>query len=174
MRSSVNWQKLAEKRQILPSLDEVSGERNDALHQKEETWRENERIAKQLAEFLRLNENAVKQKDARLLEALSELEFERQARKSAEAEKTDLEMAFNHTRVFVNKVICQLGEACREKTNIAKQLDEVRKEGDYLAFDVESLLISVFAGRQASSQVQVRSSGSKFIEVCQMTSSCKF
>jgi len=131
-----------EKANIAKQLDEVSRERNDALHQNEEIWQENKRIAKQLAEVLRLNENAVKQKDARLLEALSELEFERQARKSAEAEKTYLEMALNQTRVFANKeleknhalkrqrdeAICQ---ACRGKTIIANQLDAaLRLEDD--------------------------------------------
>ena len=57
-------------------MDEVSRERNDALNQNEETWKENRRVAIQLAEVLRLNEIAVRQKDARILEALSELEFE--------------------------------------------------------------------------------------------------
>lgn len=84
-------------------MDEVSRERNDALHQNEETWEENKGFDKKLAEVLRLNENAVKQKDARLLKALSELEFERKARKSVEANKTYLNMAFNQTRAFAQK-----------------------------------------------------------------------
>ena len=66
-----------EKEKIAKQLDEVSRKRNDALNQNEETWKENRRVAIQLAEVLRLNEIAVRQKDARLLEALSELEFEK-------------------------------------------------------------------------------------------------
>ena len=92
-----------EKENIAKQLDEVSRESNDVLHKNEETWEENKGIAKQLAEVLRLNENAVKQKDARLLEALSELEFERKARKSAEAKKTYLKITLNKMRVFSHK-----------------------------------------------------------------------
>lgn len=94
-------------------MDKVSRERNDVLHQNEEAWEENNGISKQLAEVLRLNENAVKQKDARLLEALSELEFERKARKSAEAKEKIFE-----DRIKPNEGICPRGtwkESCTKE-----------------------------------------------------------
>jgi len=115
---------LQRERNIAKQLDEVSRERNDALHQNEETWEENKGIAKQLAEVLRLNENAVKQKDARLLEALSELEFERKARKSAEAKKTYLTIALNQTRVFAHK---ELGKhhALKRQRDVPGSIDSL-------------------------------------------------
>jgi len=148
------WEEVCrEYTNIAKRLDEAYAERNDALHQKAEAWREKEKIAKQLAEVLRLNEAAVKQATI-LKEAMSELDFERQARKSAEAAKTDLETAFNHMWVSLNKehrnnhelkrqrdeALCQKEEACREKTVIVKELDEtlrlvkiaVEQRGEFL------------------------------------------
>jgi len=148
------WEEVCrEYRNIAKRLDEAYAERNDALHQKAEAWREKEKIAKQLAEVLRLNEAAAKQATI-LKEAMSELDFERQARKSAEAAKTDLETAFNHMWVSLNKehrnnhelkrqrdeALCQKEEACREKTVIVKELDEtlrlvkiaVEQRGEFL------------------------------------------
>jgi hypothetical protein len=63
-----------------------------------------------------------------------ELEAERQARKAVETEKAGLETTLNHMKVILNRelnksdelkrkrdeVLCQLAEACGEKTNIAK------------------------------------------------------
>ena len=135
----LQWEEVCrENTNISKRLNEAYAERNDALHQKAEAWREKEKIAKQLAEVLRLNEAAVKQKDTILKEAMLELQFESQARKSAQAAKNDLETAFNHMQVSLNKehkmnhelkrqrdeALCLKEEACRKQTVIAKELDE--------------------------------------------------
>ncbi|GLJ48973.1 hypothetical protein SUGI_1033240 [Cryptomeria japonica] len=65
--------------------DEFRRQRDNALHRKDQVHREEQNIAKQLAEALRLKEDAVMQKDVSILE----LESERKARIDAESARDE-------------------------------------------------------------------------------------
>ncbi|KAH9323300.1 hypothetical protein KI387_017939 [Taxus chinensis] len=108
--------------------DEFERQRNEAMHQRDEARREKEIITIQLAEAMRLKENAVEQRAVSILE----LTFEREARKAAETAKENMEDLLNHFRRLVynlhgDHALCQMEEAYREKEKIAKQLDEALK-----------------------------------------------
>jgi hypothetical protein len=153
-----------DKTNIAKRLDEASAERNNALHQKSKALIKKGKIAKRLAEVLRSNEVAVKQKDTILKEAMSEIEFERQARKTAEAAKTDLETAFNHVMVSLNTELKNIHELKRQRDE-AEQLDEaLRLEENAVGQRDKSLRQQKGPGAQKNiiSYVKVMSSGLVF------------
>ena len=95
--------------------DEFVRQRNDKLHQNAEAWRLETKIVEQLNEALVLIEDAIKRKNASLKEAISVLEFERQARKVVETTKEDLKMSLNHLKDLLNKELTKKDELKRER-----------------------------------------------------------
>ncbi|XP_057828947.2 uncharacterized protein LOC131040106 [Cryptomeria japonica] len=142
---------LAEK--ALDGKDEFRRHRDNALHQKNQicTCREKGNFAKQLAEALRLKEDAVMHRDLSILE----LESERKA-------KIDVESARDETLKERDELRSKKDEALQEKAKVTRQLAEALRLKEDAINQRDVNMLNLKLERQARKAAETASADLKF------------
>jgi len=144
---------------IIQKSTELTRQRNDVIHQKVQTCSKKENITKKLVEALKSSREEITRKESRFEEAILEIEFEKQARNITETAKADLENSYRNEqnkndglKRQRDEVIYHKEEICKEKTDIAKQLNEVVTE------NFQAPIVELESERQARPLKQLKES----------------